>query len=85
MFGQDVVDERLVADVPPLGLFLDLRQDLRINADGDQLAGVLAERGAPYAAHRPQLRIRQLRDVGEVDPTMFGDRPLSLCGSPASH
>jgi hypothetical protein len=58
VFRQDVVDQRLVADVHHLGGFLEPQQNLRIHPDRNHFP-FLDRRQAwtPDAAHRRQLGI----------------------------
>ena len=62
------MDQRLVAQASPLGFPLQGDEHVRVDANGDELSDRAPQRGASHAAHRSELLIRHLRQVGEVNP-----------------
>lgn len=84
IFGQDLVDQSLVAHFPPLRLFAESIQDLWIDPDRDQSTCRIAEWWAPDTTHGAQLLVRRLGDVREVNrPTCSRTQPFP-CDSRAS-
>jgi len=79
---QDLVDEGLVADAPPLGLLAELPEDTGVEPNRDQLPRRIAEGRPPDPAHGSQLVGRRLGDVAEINRG-FGT-PRVLGGSPAA-
>jgi len=67
VFGQDLVDQRLVPDAAATRFLPKLRQDLGVEPDGDQPTSLVSQRRPPDAAHRPQLRGRRFGDVAVVN------------------
>lgn len=61
------MDQRLVADVMLFGFFPKVVQELRVNANGNELPCDLTERRAAHAPHRAQLSIGHLRDIGKIN------------------
>ena len=64
---QHLVNQRLVADLPPPGFLTEVVQDVRVYSDGDQTPRRFAQRWATNTPHRPQLLGRSFWNVGEVN------------------
>jgi hypothetical protein len=77
-----MVDQRLVADLPPLCFPAEPIEDVRIDADRDQAACCLAKRWATDTAHRMQLLVRHLGNVGDINPPSRSRTRPFPCRSP---
>jgi len=77
---KEVVDEGLVAKPTPLGLAPHGVEHVGIDPNRDQAPGRHPQGGPPHAPHRPELRGRRLRDIGEINPGTPHTQPAS-CGS----
>src|SRR5262245_43214234 len=84
MLREHLVDQRLVADPSAPRLFAEARQDVRVHANRDQLTRRSAEGRAAHPPHRPELFIRRLRNVREINPPTWRGTPSFLSGSRAS-
>jgi hypothetical protein len=84
VLGQHLVDQRLVAYLPPPRLFADTIQDVWIQANRDETTCRVTEQRATDPTHRAQLLVRRLRNVREVNPPRPSRTRLFPCGSPAS-
>lgn len=82
VLGQDLIDERLIADAPPFGLLTELPEDASVEPNRDQLPRRIAKRRSSDPAHRPQLLGRRLGDVAEINRAR--GTPRVLGGSPAA-
>ena len=79
--GEQLMDERLIADPRPGGLYAQGSQDVGVETNRNQLAGRTPERRPADSPRASQLPVGQLRDVREVN--LLGSRtPLSLHDSP---
>src|SRR5512145_983715 len=67
MFGQDLVDQRLVSDLPALRLFTEAVQDVWIHPDRDQPTCSLPKRGPADSTHRPELFVRRFWNIRKVN------------------
>jgi hypothetical protein len=63
------MDQRLVAQAPPLGLPLQRAEHVGVNSNGDQMPRRASQGGTSHAAHGPELLVGRLGEVGEVNPT----------------
>ena len=63
MFRQDIVDQRLIADVPSLRFLPEILQYLRVDADRDELPRYFTERRSTYAPSPPQFFAGRFGDV----------------------
>jgi len=79
---EHLVDERLVPDAPAACLLAELLEYTGVDANGDQLPGLVAERGTTNAAHCAELLGRRLRDVAEINPARR--TPCARAGSRAA-
>jgi len=79
--GEQLMDERLIADAGASRLHAQGAQDVGVETDRDQLARRAPERRPADSPRASQLLVGQLRDVREVN--LLGSRtPLSLYDSP---
>src|SRR5262249_37371098 len=79
--GEQLMDERLIADARARCLHAQGAQDVGVEADRDQLARRAPERRPADPPGTSQLLVGTLRDVREVN--LLGSRtPLSLYDSP---
>src|SRR5262245_65418528 len=79
--GEQLMDERLIADSRPGCFHAQGPQDVRVETNRDQLAGCTPERGPADSPRASQLLVGQLRGVREVN--LLGSRtPLALFDSP---
>jgi hypothetical protein len=81
--SEQLVDERLVADSGASCLYAQGSQDVRVDANRDQLASRTPERRPADAPRTGQLLVGQLRDIRKVNP-LDSRTPPFLCGSPAA-
>src|SRR5437016_12285104 len=80
---EQLVDEGLIAQAPPLGFPPHGPKDLGIDPNGDQPSGSDPQGGAPHAAHCSELHGRCLGEIGEVNPAP-PHMPSVLSGSPGA-
>ena len=64
---QHFVYQRLIANASATRFFAKLLEYSRINANRNELAGLVAQRGAADAAHGLQLLRRRLGNIGIVN------------------
>src|SRR5215470_6237595 len=81
MLCQQLVDEGLIAQAPPLGFLPYGPENVGIDPNGNQASGRSPQGRASNPAHRAELRGRCRRNVGEVNPAA-PCRPPALSGSP---
>jgi hypothetical protein len=80
--SQDFVDEGLISDAAATGLLAELTKHSWIDANGDQLARLVAEAGTADAPHSLQLLRGRIWDLGEINRAPR--TPRARGGSPAS-
>jgi len=81
ILGENVVDERLVAQAAPLRFSSDRREDLGIDPNGNQSPGFRAQRRPPDTSHSPELNRGQLWDIGEINLVIPPYTPTAPSGS----
>jgi len=69
MFCEHFVDERLIADAAATRLLAKRLEDVRIDANGNQLTRFFPERRPTHTAHGCQLLRRRVRNIREVNPS----------------
>lgn len=79
--GEQLVDERLIADPRARRFDAQSPQDVGIDANGDQLAGRAPERRPTDSSCAGELLVGQLRDVRKIN-LLDSHTPPFLCGSP---
>ena len=84
MFREHLVDQRLIADLSSPRLFAEALQDVRVHANRNQLTRRSTERRAAHPTHPPELFVRRLRNIREVNPASWRGTPSFPCGSRAS-
>jgi hypothetical protein len=73
VFCEDLVDQCLVSDPPALRLLTEAVQNVRIDTDCNQAARSPSKRRAADSTHRPQLLVRCLWNIREVNPSSRAD------------
>ena len=79
--SEQLVDERLIPDSRARRLHAQCSQDVRVDANRDQLAGRTAERRPADSPRARQLIVGQFRNVRKVNLLDVRTPPF-LCGSP---
>jgi hypothetical protein len=67
VLGENLVDQRLVADAPAARFLTELIEDAWIDTDRDQLTRFVTEWGPTHPSHGLQLRGRRIGYVGKVN------------------
>ena len=81
ILGQNVVDERLVAQTASLRFSSHGREDLGIDPNRNQSPGFRTQRRPPDTAHSPELSRSHLWDIGEINLVIPPYTPPALSGS----
>lgn len=82
VFREDLVDQRLVADMSAARFFAKRFEDARIDPDRDQSSRFVTEGRPSDPSHRLELFERRLGNVGVVNPSRRTPRVRG--GSPAA-
>jgi hypothetical protein len=83
MFGEHLIDERLVSHITALCLLPKLVDHSRIKTNRNELARLFADRRTSNASHRAAPLRRSLWHVGEINPP-HSRTSLFLSGSLAA-
>ena len=84
VFCEHTMNQGLVADIEALGLGAESVQHLGVQTDGNELSSLAPNRRAADTAHRAQLLVGQLGNVGEVNLRPSDRAPFVPCGSLAA-